>query len=99
MESGKREMLQILVRELVHREMRLLEQFFTKRVMLMLDAVDEARDPEPTARREPDGYAYRYPWHTGGTVLRFNGGEEVNGSKPMESVPYWLGEQPEQPND
>ncbi|EYS89529.1 hypothetical protein CF68_33110 [Cupriavidus sp. SK-4] len=39
--------------------------------------------------RTPDGYAYRYPGPYGG--LRFNGGEEVNGSRPTEAVPYWLG--------
>lgn len=48
--------------------------------------------------REPDGYAYHYAWHSGGTVLRFNGGEAVNGSQPIEAVPYWLGKPPSQPN-
>lgn len=37
-----------------------------------------------------DGYAYRYRHINGGTVLRFNHGEEVNGSKPIEAVPYWF---------
>jgi hypothetical protein len=40
-------------------------------------------------QRNPDGYAYRYSGPYGG--LRFNNGEEVNGSKPMEAVPYFLG--------
>ncbi len=42
-------------------------------------------------RREPPyGYAYRYHGY-GGDVLRFNNGQEVNGSKPFETVPYWIG--------
>ena len=33
------------------------------------------------------GYAYRYPWFNG-TVLRFDtDGREINGSKPLESIP------------
>lgn len=48
---------------------------------------------------EPHGYAYRYPsiFGDGGTVLLFNGGGEVNGGKPVEAVPYWLGAPPSQP--
>lgn len=39
----------------------------------------------------PSGYAYRYPdAFGGGTVIRFNGGEEVNGSRPIEAIPYWF---------
>ncbi|WP_186251701.1 hypothetical protein [Burkholderia gladioli] len=41
----------------------------------------------------PSGYAYRYPAGNG-TVIRFNDGREVNGSRPIESVPYWLGAPP-----
>lgn len=37
----------------------------------------------------PSGYAYRYR-SLGGTVIRFNGGGEVNGSRPIEAVPYWF---------
>lgn len=47
--------------------------------------------------RKPDGYAYRYHSPCGGTTLRFNNGEEVNGGRPFESVPYYLGTAPEQP--
>jgi hypothetical protein len=46
---------------------------------------------------EPHGYAYRYNSPLGGTELRFNGGREVNGGKPIEAVPYWLGAPPSQP--
>jgi hypothetical protein len=45
-------------------------------------------------QRQPDGYAYRYPGPYGG--LRFNSGQEVNGSRPTESVPYFLGSAPAQ---
>lgn len=41
----------------------------------------------PTALARPHGYAYRYP----GDVLRFNHGQEVNGTRPIEAIPYWLG--------
>lgn len=36
----------------------------------------------------PSGYAYRYPGPYGG--LRFSKGEEINGDKPSEAVPYWF---------
>lgn len=48
-------------------------------------------------RGEPSGYAYRYSSHDGGTVIRFNNGVEVNGSRPIESVPYWFAPQPADP--
>jgi hypothetical protein len=35
----------------------------------------------------PYTYAYRYPWWSGGSVIRFNNGQEVNGSKPIEAIP------------
>jgi hypothetical protein len=38
----------------------------------------------------PSGYAYRYRSLFGGTCIRFNGGAEVNGSRPIEAVPYWF---------
>ena len=38
--------------------------------------------------RQPSGYAYEYPSYRGGTTIRFNGGEEVNGSKPLRAIPY-----------
>ena len=41
---------------------------------------------EPIAR-QPDGYAYRYP-----DCIRFEtGGRSINGSKPIEAIPYYLG--------
>lgn len=43
----------------------------------------------------PSGFAYRYrDALAGGTVIRFNSGHEVNGSRPIEAVPYWLGAPP-----
>ncbi|HYG43191.1 MAG TPA: hypothetical protein VEA17_09745 [Bordetella sp.] len=40
---------------------------------------------------EPSGYAYRYQdAFGGGTVIRFNGGGEINGVRPIESVPYFF---------
>lgn len=50
--------------------------------------------------QKPDGYAHMYmePF-AGMPVVRFNGGGEVNGSKPVESIPYWLGTSSMQPND
>lgn len=40
---------------------------------------------------EPFTYAYRYPAFPpeGATVIRFNHGEEVNGSKPIEAIPLY----------
>jgi len=46
---------------------------------------------EPVA---PHGYAYRYHDIGGGTVIRFNHGGEVNGSRSIEAVPFWLGAPP-----
>ena len=60
-----------------------------------LRRLESQRASEPPSdlygRREPPhGYAYRYHDYRG-DVLRFNNGEEVNGSKPFEVVPYWIG--------
>lgn len=43
----------------------------------------------------PFAYAYRYPHFPpdGATVIRFNHGEEVNGSKPLEAIPLYTAEQ------
>lgn len=50
--------------------------------------------PTPTAR-QPDGYAYRYQDGAyNGTVIRFNNGNEVNGGKPIEAIPYYFGTAP-----
>lgn len=50
--------------------------------------------PGPSAKRSPDGYAYRYRNNTdtSNTHLRFNHGQRVDGAEPIESVPYWLGD-------
>lgn len=58
------------------------------------DAVKAAEVGKPAAAqeavRQPDGYHYRYPDLYGAdTYIRKNNGEEVNGSKPVEAVPYW----------
>lgn len=46
--------------------------------------------------REPSGFAHRYQETFGdGTVIRFNNGEEVNGSCPIETVPYWFSVAPQ----
>ena len=59
-----------------------------------------AAAPQPTGEvvpRQPDGYAYRYPSQSlsGGTEIRFSHGQEINGSKPIEAVPYYFGTPPE----
>jgi hypothetical protein len=48
------------------------------------------------AERKPDGYAYRYSdaWGSGRTVIEFNGGQERNGNKPLEAIPYYFGTPP-----
>ncbi|MEN5207989.1 hypothetical protein ABE493_07685 [Stenotrophomonas terrae] len=60
----------------------------------VLTAIEVAGSGKPAAAQEavcqPDGYHYRYPTLYGtGTYIRKNNGEEVNGSKPVEAVPYW----------
>lgn len=47
------------------------------------------------AQRKPDGYAYRYPSGAHDTVLRFNSGEEVNGARPIETLPFWFAPLPD----
>lgn len=46
-----------------------------------------------TTTRQPDGYAYRrhWPMRSGETYIAFDQGGEINGSKPVETIPYWLG--------
>jgi hypothetical protein len=46
----------------------------------------QAAPSEPVA---PSGYAYRYH-----DSIRFNNGGEVNGSRPIEAVPYWFAAPP-----
>ena len=56
------------------------------------------RYPAPPAEEDegcqPSGYAYRYQ-SLGSSVIRFNEGGEVNGSRPVEAIPYWLGRPPQ----
>lgn len=70
----------------------------TLKMMELCGAAAKALSSNPTnqpaaaqeAVRKPDGYHYRYPTLYGtGTCIRQNNGEEVNGSKPIEAVPYW----------
>jgi hypothetical protein len=42
----------------------------------------------------PHGHAYRYPTPLGGTTIRFTSGREINGFRPIEAIPYWLGKPP-----
>jgi hypothetical protein len=51
----------------------------------------------PVPVSPPSGHAYRYPDYRGGTTIRFNNGCEVNGSKPIEAVPYWFAPHPPAP--
>jgi hypothetical protein len=55
-------------------------------------------DASTPAARQPDGYAYRYQDGVyNGTVIRFNGGAEVNGGKFIEAIPYYFGTPPATP--
>jgi hypothetical protein len=60
------------------------------------DVLSGEPSPSETTTRQPDGYAYRrhWPMRPGETYLAFDQGGEINGSKPIESVPYWLGTSP-----
>ncbi len=50
-------------------------------------------------RRKPDGYAYRYHSNSlsGGTVIRFSNGEDINGGQPIEAIPFFYGAPAPQP--
>lgn len=63
------------------------------RVMEKLATAIEAEEATPPPQSAPHGYAYRYRsgFGDGRTVIRFNNGEEVNGSKPIEAIPYFFG--------
>lgn len=57
-----------------------------------LRKLDSTPDPVVAELIErPFAYAYRYPSFppVGATVIRFNGGREVNGSKPIEAIPLY----------
>jgi hypothetical protein len=78
------------------------EQFLRMFKAVLVEARSTPHEPPDVPRdnygraEPPHGYAYRY--HAlGGDVLRFNSGEPVNGGKPFEAVPYWLGKPPAQP--
>lgn len=61
-------------------------------------AIAENHLLEEMKKAEPSGYAYRYRHYDGGTVIRFNDGREVNGSRPIEALPYWFTPHPAEPN-
>jgi hypothetical protein len=63
------------------------------RAAIALDRSRRAPVPPADGDRQPSGYAYRYQ-QFGDSVIRFNGGSEVNGSRPTEAIPYWLGHPP-----
>ena len=48
-----------------------------------------------SAEQPPSGYAYEYPHYPPpvATVIRFTGGETINGSKPLRAIPYWFAPQ------
>lgn len=50
--------------------------------------------PAPATQPTPHGYAYLYPSPSGGTVIKFGSGREINGSRPIKAIPYWLGVPP-----
>ncbi len=70
-------------------------QFISRIQVAVIDAMRWVKGGlQPAAAqeavRQPDGYHYRYPNLYGtDTCIRKNNGEEVNGSKPVEAVPYW----------
>jgi len=51
-----------------------------------------ASESAPEATMTPHGYAYRYPGPLGG--IEFTNGQAINGSRPIEAIPYWLGVPP-----
>jgi hypothetical protein len=52
----------------------------------------QEEQPTPPPAPAPHGYAYRYPGIMGG--IKFTHGEIINGSSPIEAIPYWLGKPP-----
>ena len=68
-----------------------IEEFLVRAV----DAIPQTTviRPVETSTRQPDGYAYRRHslWPGGESYIAFDSGGQVNGSNPIEAVPYWLG--------
>lgn len=67
-------------------------------------AVSRLRSQPPAeaqggGERKPDGFHYRYrdPYGGEGTIIRTNNGLEVNGSRPIEAVPYYYTAPPSAP--
>jgi len=61
---------------------------------VLYDAAMAQPEPEGVGGAAgPSGYAYCYPTMNGKEV-RFNHGQEVNGSRPLYAIPYWLGQPP-----
>lgn len=55
-----------------------------------LRAEVEALKAQVERLRTHSGFVYEYPSPFGGSVLRFNSGEEVNGYRPTRAIPYVL---------
>ena len=95
-QSTEREALAAALKalEAISEEMTVGERY-TNAGQYLIDALPTARaalaqQPSGQSQRQPDGYAYRYRSTFGdGTVIRFNRGEEVNGSRPIDAVPFW----------
>ena len=61
------------------------------------EALMRARPATAPVTRKPDGYAYAYPNSMGGPgrAIHFEGGgRRINGSEPIEAIPYFLGTPP-----
>jgi hypothetical protein len=50
--------------------------------------------PDAAPAPAPSGYAYRYP-----DGIRFNWGQQVNGCRPSEALPYWFSPHAPEPPD
>ncbi len=68
-----------------------------RRASLQVAITEAIRLATPTLREpaeaSPNGYAYRYP----DGYIRHTGGKEVNGSKPVQAIPYFYGRPPTAP--
>lgn len=64
------------------------------------DPCSEALAKQRQGSRKPDGYAHTYPNPMGGpgrTIQFESNGRMINGSKPIEAIPYYLGTPPTTP--
>lgn len=82
----------VMVGEITRLKRELLAALEQRNAEVRLRQAAERATLEPCAR-QPDGYAYRYHG-AGGDFLDFGSGYLINGGKPFESVPYYLGTPP-----